>query len=134
MHSFSGKKAENGEEMLLLHLFEGRSGLKKWNHLNEEKVKVNGSPNIFVGAHLLLTDLKAGRKSRGGDAYPRLSNRNRLETFSHMFNEGSIYSISWFDLNNFKLSDPPSPIRFKDLTSFVQLTYSFNPILEELFS
>ncbi|KAF2619876.1 hypothetical protein F2Q68_00039093 [Brassica cretica] len=51
---------------------------------------------------------------------------NRLNTFRHLFNVGSMYSVSGFDVThsnlNFKLSDSPVSIRFNDETDFKDLT------------
>ncbi|CAN6898712.1 unnamed protein product [Brassica oleracea var. botrytis] len=53
-------------------------------------------------------------------------NVHRLNTFRHLFNVGSMYSVSGFDVThsnlNFKLSDSPVSIRFNDETDFKDLT------------
>ncbi|CAN6892138.1 unnamed protein product [Brassica oleracea] len=53
-------------------------------------------------------------------------NVHLLNTFRHLFNVGSMYSVSGFDVThsnlNFKLSGSPVSIRFNDETDFKDLT------------
>ncbi|KAL0791889.1 hypothetical protein Bca101_008135 [Brassica carinata] len=64
-------------------------------------------------------------------------NSHRLKKYGDQFSEGSLYSMSGFDVtrspNNFKISDFPLVIRFNDHTAFELLTDSVNPIPDEMF-
>ncbi|KAH0884567.1 hypothetical protein HID58_060663 [Brassica napus] len=64
-------------------------------------------------------------------------NSHRLKKYGDQFSEGSLHSMSGFDVtrspNNFKISDFPLAIRFNDHTAFELLTDSVNPIPDEMF-
>ncbi|CAN6818438.1 unnamed protein product [Brassica oleracea] len=58
---------------------------------------------------------------------------NRQLRFRERLNEGSLYTLSGFDVTrsspNFRLSDAPFSIRFNDETSLEKKTESVRPII-----
>ncbi|KAG5386457.1 hypothetical protein IGI04_037927 [Brassica rapa subsp. trilocularis] len=62
---------------------------------------------------------------------------SRLNTFRRRLSEGSVYSLSGFEVtrsnNIFPLSDSPVSIRFNDRTSFPETTNSKKDTPTELF-
>lgn len=62
---------------------------------------------------------------------------SRLSIFRDRLSEGSVYTLSGFDVtrsnNNFRLSDAPLAIRFNDATSFDPVTESVSTIPVEFF-
>ncbi|KAF3587892.1 hypothetical protein F2Q69_00029816 [Brassica cretica] len=64
-------------------------------------------------------------------------NTSRSQTYRQDFNEGSIYSLSGFDVtrsnNNFRLSDAPVSVRFGEGTRFTRVTDSDKVIPTEMF-
>ncbi|KAF3605792.1 hypothetical protein DY000_02048517 [Brassica cretica] len=64
-------------------------------------------------------------------------NASRSQTYRQDFNEGSIYSLSGFDVtrsnNNFRLSDAPVSVRFGEGTRFTRVTDSDKVIPTEMF-
>ncbi|CAF1915930.1 unnamed protein product [Brassica oleracea] len=68
----------------------------------------------FSACHLIILSLKQSTLIQG------TVNAARLDTYRELFVEGSVYSLSGFDVtrsdNKFRLSDAPVSIRFTDGT------------------
>lgn len=64
-------------------------------------------------------------------------NATRIHTYRPYINEGSIYSLSGFDVtrsnNNYRLSDAPVSVGFSDDTTFDRVTDSDKVIPTEMF-